>query len=90
MAAFEFSYPQLRRGDRSVYVKIMQHLLYVRGQALPNYGCDGDYGIETLGAVKRAQKDAGLDQDGVVGILTWSYLLTGEVKQVEDHNSRED
>jgi peptidoglycan hydrolase-like protein with peptidoglycan-binding domain len=90
MNTFEFSYPQLQRGAFGTYVKIMQHLLYVRGQALPYYGCDGDFGVETTAAVKRAQQAAGLEQDGVCGIKTWSYLLTGEVKKIESDDSRED
>ena len=67
MAAFEFSYPELELGAYGVYVKIMQHLLYVRGE----------FGAETLAALKRSQTAAGLDADGICGIKTWSYLLTG-------------
>lgn len=84
MAAFEFSYPELELGAYGVYVKIMQHLLYVRGQSLPYYGADGEFGAETLAALKRSQTAAGLDADGICGIKTWSYLLTGEVRELED------
>lgn len=84
MAAFEFSYPQLQQGDVGDYVKIMQHLCLVRGAALPCYGCDGDFGAETAGALRYVQARAGLEIDVVCGILTWSYLLTGEVKSIED------
>lgn len=84
MAAFEFSYPQLQQGDVSDYVKIMQHLCQVRGAALPRYGCDGDFGAETAGALRFVQACAGLEIDGICGILTWSYLLTGEVIELEN------
>lgn len=90
MAAFEFSYPQVEIYDEGEYVEIMQHLLYVRGASLPQYGCDGEYGKETEAAVKKVQTRAGLPADGVININTWAYLLTGEVKSIEDNNIGED
>jgi Putative peptidoglycan binding domain/CHAP domain len=37
---------------------------------------DGCYGPETAGAVEGFQKDARLEQDGVVGPITWKALAT--------------
>ena len=49
--------------------------------ALPRWGIDGDFGAETLAAVKafqRAHRDVygrPLEVDGIVGVLTWGALL---------------
>ena len=51
------------------------------GYALPNYGADGDFGNETVNAVKafqREYKDANgkkLTVDGIVGRKTWAALF---------------
>lgn len=69
--------PTLRRGDKGQYVMEAQMLLVQRGYQLPKYGCDGDFGSETLEAVKAFQKENGLKADGVVGPKTWEALLNG-------------
>ena len=48
---------------------------------LPKYGVDGDFGNETLEAVKQFQKDWGLTADGVVGEKTWAMLESSPEKQ---------
>jgi hypothetical protein len=42
---------------------------------LPKFGVDGDFGSETLIAVKQFQGLNGLPVDGVCGPITWEALL---------------
>lgn len=69
------SLPLLRQGDKSDHVRHAQQLLMAAGYALPRYGADGHFGNETRAAVKRFQKDHGLQTDGVIGPLTWTELM---------------
>lgn len=64
----------IRKGDKGPIVKYAQQLLLERGYKLPKYGADGDYGGETVAAVKAFQKDWGLKQDGIIGPKTWAML----------------
>lgn len=66
--------PTLRRGDKGPYVTLAQTELMNRGYQLPKFGADGDFGSETLNAVKQFQRDNGLDPDGVIGPHTWEAL----------------
>ena len=68
------STPTLRKGSNGAAVKELQELLLARGYSLPNYGADGDYGNETVTAVKKFQKDNGLDVDGICGSKTWAAI----------------
>ena len=70
------SHPTLKRGSKGASVKELQQLLIKKGYKLPKYGADGDFGNETLEAVKKFQKDKGLTVDGIVGAQTWSKLLS--------------
>lgn len=70
--------PTLRKDCDSQFkwfVKLMQKVLLEKGYELPEYGADGDFGNETLKAVKQFQKDNNLNPDGVVGKLTWARLV---------------
>jgi len=63
----------LKYGSAGNAVKSLQ--LILNGN---NYWCgtaDGDFGSNTLAAVKKFQKAKGLTVDGVVGANTWSKLL---------------
>ena len=66
--------PTLRKGSKGSYVTLLQTLLMNRGYSLPKYGADGDFGNETLAAVKKFQADHELTADGVVGPKTWEAL----------------
>ena len=68
----------IRRGDKGPVVKYAQQLLMARGYSLPKYGADGDYGAETVAAVKAFQKANGLTADGIIGKKTWEKLLDGQ------------
>lgn len=71
----------LKRGSKGTDVITLQKRLMELGYALPNYGADGDFGNETVNAVKafqREHKDANgkkLTVDGVVGSKTWAALF---------------
>lgn len=66
--------PTLRRGSKGTWVTKAQTMLLNKGYKLPKYGADGDFGAETLEAVKAFQKDWGLTPDGVIGKATWAML----------------
>lgn len=68
--------PELSYGDTGDYVTKMQKALIAKGYTLPKYGADGDFGSETLAAVKKFQTAKGLTVDGVVGTNTWAALLS--------------
>ena len=57
-------------------------MLMNAGEALPKYGADGDYGNETVAAVKSYQKKNGnLDNgSGDIGKKTYDLLKTGKAK----------
>ena len=44
------------------------------GYSLGNCGIDGDFGKMTENAVKQFQKEHGLNDDGVIGPMTWDAL----------------
>lgn len=64
----------LRKGDKGAEVRLMQNDLLKAGEALPRFGADGDFGNETLAAVKSFQKKHGLIVDGICGKNTWAEL----------------
>ena len=66
------TYVQLKRGDSGIRVEKLQSALRKLGYlARPT---DGSFGSDTLNAVKRFQKQAGLKQDGVAGEKTLRAL----------------
>lgn len=71
----------LRKGSNGSAVKELQELLLKHGYELPNYGADGDYGKETVDAVKKFQRANGLFVDGVTGVQTWAVLRKPVEKQ---------
>ena len=67
--------PMLMKGSKGDSVKALQILLIGNGYSCGGYGADGDFGDGTEGSVKEFQRFCGLDDDGVVGPLTWAKLL---------------
>ncbi len=65
------SLPVLREGDQGAAVARLQQLLHQHGF---NIDVDGIFGSQTTGAVLEFQASRGLDQDGVVGPMTWAAL----------------
>lgn len=68
--------PTIRSGSEGLAVQILQRLLIAHRYTLPKYGVDGDYGNETISAVKQFQAENGLTVDGVCGPKTWAALTT--------------
>lgn len=64
----------LHKGDEGSDVKELQNILLSLGYRLPKYGADGEYGAETISAVKAFQKAMGLEIDGICGQKTWAAL----------------
>jgi peptidoglycan hydrolase-like protein with peptidoglycan-binding domain len=66
--------PRLSRGDSGDSVSALQRgLRRYRGQGTPTDPgqIDGDFGARMESAVRAYQSDRGLDNDGIVGDLTW-------------------
>ena len=75
MATCTPTLPLLQQGSTGMSVRVVQTILKYRGCSLPKYGVDGDFGGETLAAVKQFQTAAKLEVDGVVGAQTWKALV---------------
>jgi len=62
----------LRKGTKDRHVRILQARLLQLGVA--TLQLDGEYGPDTVAAVKKFQAARGLKEDGVVGPRTWTAL----------------
>ena len=60
----------------SIMVKWLQKRLIALGYSVGKYGIDGNFGPDTLKAVKKFQKDYGLKVDGYVGSATCKALVS--------------
>ena len=69
------NYPTIRVGEKSEWAKLLQQALIIRGYSCGSAGADGEFGSDTLAAVKRFQKDQRIVVDGVVGPETWYRLF---------------
>lgn len=68
----------LKKGMSGTDVKELQTRLLALGYSLPKYGADGDYGSETVTAVKSFQKANGLTVDGEFGPASLAALIVAE------------
>lgn len=64
----------ISRGAKGEDVKWVQFALSQKGYNIGSAGVDGICGNDTLNAIKRFQRDNGLDCDGIVGPLTRAKL----------------
>ncbi|MGY4689363.1 peptidoglycan-binding domain-containing protein [Salibacterium sp. K-3] len=64
----------LEKGDAGSEVEQLQEDLMAAGEELPRYGADGDYGMETIEAVKAFQSRHDLTVDGIAGPNTLEKL----------------
>lgn len=71
--SLEFFY--LGLGDKGEDVRSMQQLLIAKNFDCGRYGADGEFGYDTLNALKRYQASVRLEADGEYGPLTAAYLL---------------
>ena len=69
------SFPTIRKGDTGTAVKVLQLALVAYEYNIGKYGPDGEFGLDTENAVKRFQKNSGIEVDGIVGENTWSKLM---------------
>lgn len=69
--------PMVRYGMKGDIVRAVQGILIARGFSVGPDGADGDFGYNTLQAVRRFQKAMGIAVDGVIGYETWTRLLLG-------------
>ena len=76
--AFALSPPTLCSGMGGPWVAAMQGVLASQRYNLGPDGVDGDFGVNTLSAVRSYQLRHGLSPDGVVGPKTWASLLKTE------------
>lgn len=65
----------LKSGSKGSAVRALQILLIGNNYSCGKSGVDGDFGNDTLKAVKKYQQNNGLEPDGVVGRLTWASIL---------------
>ncbi|MDO4384405.1 MAG: peptidoglycan-binding domain-containing protein [Clostridia bacterium] len=68
----------LKHGMKGDDVRALQQRLMELGYTLPKYGADGDYGSETVTAVKAFQADRDLTVDGIAGEATLTALYAGQ------------
>lgn len=66
--------PLLKKGAKGASVEVLQTLLEAKG--FDPQGVDGDFGNNTLAALKSYQSKNGLEADGECGKLTWTMILT--------------
>lgn len=67
----------IKKGSKGEEVKRLQTILNLEGR----YGTlqvDGIFGTGTAEAVRAFQRDKGLNDDGIVGTMTWAALLEAE------------
>ena len=69
------SFPTIRKGNCGTAVKVLQLALVAYEYNIGKYGADGEFGLDTENAVKRFQKNSGIEVDGIVGRDTWSKLM---------------
>lgn len=70
-------------------VKEWQELLIKRGYSCGDSGADGIFGSDTDGAVRKFQKDNGLDVDGVVGPKTQAALKLEKTSAVDETETKQ-
>lgn len=66
--------PYLKKGDEGECVKRFQTILIALGYGVGSDGADGEFGANTLSAVKKFQTDSKITADGVVGADTWGAI----------------
>lgn len=71
--------PYLSEGSKGIEVAAAQGLLLLSGCNLGRWGVDGDYGTDTVKAVREFQATHRLAPDGIVGPATGAALFGGEV-----------
>lgn len=76
-APAETKKPLLVNGSTGDYVRELQQKLVDLGYSVGSTGVDGQYGKNTVAAVKQFQELNGLDVDGKCGDKTWAKIDSG-------------
>lgn len=66
----------MKNGEVKTLQKLLRESAY-RGANNKTLSIDGDFGSNTLYAIKQFQKDHNMNPDGIVGQKTWDKLLKG-------------
>ena len=75
---------EIKSGMSGDYVKLFQKALIGAGYSLDKYGADGIYGTETQNAIKRLQKDLGIEETGKWDEATQkAAILSGKFQAIE-------
>lgn len=72
----------LREGDNNIGVSSLQYYLSYLSDfynSIPRVSVDGIFGQSTEDAVRAAQREFGLETDGVVGALTWRAIYNAYI-----------
>ena len=72
----------LQQGDNNFGVSALQYYLSYLSDfytSIPRVSVDGIFGQDTADAVRAAQREFGLDIDGVVGALTWRAIYNAYI-----------
>lgn len=64
----------LKKGMSGADVRLAQSILKKEGYDIGKFGADGEFGNDTLKAVKQFQSEKGLVVDGIIGPKTWLML----------------
>ena len=75
---YELGDRELSKGCTGADVTAMQEALISLGYALPRFGADGDFGEETLAAVKKFQRDHDMEETGLCDATTFKTLLAAQ------------
>ncbi len=70
-----FNPSTLKKGDKGIEVKKLQHLLIDSGISVGSSGADADFGTGTYNAVRIAQAKAKLFVTGVADKAIWAWLI---------------
>lgn len=70
-------------------VAALQNMLMQLGYALPKYGADGDFGSETVTALKSFQYDRGIEQTGILDPYTFDVLMAAQKADPEPEPKQE-
>lgn len=74
--------PTIHKGSKGSAVTLCQQRLTAKGFVVK---VDGDFGQKTEDAVEQFQASCGLDPDGIVGPMTWNFLMAeGTASTPED------
>ena len=80
----------LKSGRKGEDVKELQSNLITLGYNLSKYGADGDYGSETIEAVKAFQEEHDLNPDGEYGPLSHQAMMSALADLTPDPDPAED